>query len=87
MWYDLAIANSAMIEKSISYEAARMMAIKSENLVGTRPRLHDLRRHSDTYASCSGVFSKFVSKVILSHANPSIAQRYLGIISDVGVIR
>jgi integrase/recombinase XerD len=34
----------------ISYEAARMMVIKSGKLVGVKLRPHDLRRHSATYA-------------------------------------
>ena len=35
----------------ISYEAARIMVIKSGKLVGVKLRPHDLRRHSATYAS------------------------------------
>ena len=54
----------------ISYEAARMMVIKSGNLVGVKLRPHDLRRHSATCASRSGVPIEIVSKVILRHASP-----------------
>ena len=55
----------------ITYEAARMMVIKSGKLVGVKLRPHDLRRHSATYASRSGVPIEIISKVILRHANLS----------------
>ena len=71
----------------ITYEAARMMVIKSGKLVGVKLRPHDLRRHSATYASRSGVPIEIISKVILRHANLSTTQRYLGTISDVEAIR
>ena len=71
----------------ISYEAARMMVIKSGKLVGVKLRPHDLRRHSATFASRSGVPIEIISKVILRHANLSTTQRYLGTISDVEAIR
>ena len=71
----------------ISYEAARVMVIKSGNLVGVKLRPHDLRRHSATYASRSGVPIEIVTKVILRHANLSTTQRYLGTISDIEAIR
>ena len=71
----------------ISYEAARMMVSKAGKMVGIHLRPHDLRRHSATYASRSGVPIEIVSKVILRHANLSTTQRYLGTISDVEAIR
>ena len=72
----------------ISYEAAIMMVIKSGKLVGVKLRPHDLRRHSATYASRSGVPIEIISKVILRHANLSTTtQRYLGTICDVEAIR
>jgi integrase len=72
----------------ISYEAARIMVIKSDKLVGVKLRPHDLRRHSATYASRSGVPIEIVSKVILRHAKLSTTtQRYLGTISGVEAIR
>jgi integrase/recombinase XerD len=71
----------------ISYEAARMMVIKSGKLVGIKLRPHDLRRHSATFASRSGVPIEIISKVILRHANLSTTQRYLGTISDIEAIR
>jgi integrase/recombinase XerD len=71
----------------ISYEAARMMVAKAGAMVGIRLRPHDLRRHSATYASRSGVPIEIVSKIILRHANLSTTQRYLGTISDVEAIR
>ena len=71
----------------ISYEAARMMVVKAGKLVGIHLRPHDLRRHSATYASRSGVPIEIVSKVILRHANLSTTQLYLGTISDTEAIR
>ncbi len=71
----------------ISYEAARVMVSKSGKLVGIRLKPHDLRRHSATYASRSGVPIEIISKIILRHANLSTTQRYLGTISDVEAIR
>ena len=71
----------------ISYEAARVMVLKAGKMVGIHLRPHDLRRHSATYASRSGVPIEIVSKVIFRHANLSTTQRYLGTISDVEAIR
>ncbi len=71
----------------ITYEAARMMVVKSGDVVGIHLRPHDLRRHSATYASRSGVPIEIVSKVILRHSNLSTTQRYLGTISDVEAMR
>ena len=71
----------------ISYEAARVMVIKSGKMVGVKLRPHDLRRHSATFASRSGLPIEIISKVILRHANLSTTQRYLGTISDVEAIR
>ena len=62
----------------ISYEGARVIVAKAGKLVGIKLRPHDLRRHSATYASRSGVPIEIVSKVILRHANLSTTQRYLG---------
>ena len=67
----------------ISYEADRMMVLKAGELVGIHLRPHDLRRHSATYASRSGVPIEIVSKLILRHANLSTIQRYLRTINDV----
>ena len=55
----------------ISYEATRAMVMKAGNLVGIDLRPHDLRRHSATYASRSGVPIEIVSKIILRHSNLS----------------
>ena len=71
----------------ISYEGARVIVAKAGRLVGIKLRPHDLRRHSATYASRSGVPIEIVSKVILRHANLLTTQRYLGTISDVEAIR
>ena len=71
----------------ISYEAARMTVLKAGRLVGIHLRPHDLRRHSATFASRSGVPIEIISKVILRHANLSTTQMYLGTINDVDAIR
>jgi integrase/recombinase XerD len=71
----------------ISYETARIMVRKAGNKVGIRLRPHDLRRHSATYASRSGVPIEIVSKIILRHTNLSTTQMYLGKISDIEAIR
>jgi integrase/recombinase XerD len=71
----------------ICYEAARAMVKKAGDLVGISLRPHDLRRHSATYASRSGVPIEIVSKVILRHANLSTTQRYLGKVSDTEAMR
>ncbi|MDZ7582037.1 MAG: site-specific integrase [Deltaproteobacteria bacterium] len=71
----------------ISYEAAWMMVLKAGKLVGINLRPHDLRRHSATFASRSGVLIEIISKVILRHGNLATTQRYLGTISDTEAIR
>ncbi len=71
----------------ICYEAARAMVKKTGEKVGIHLRPHDLRRHSATYASRSGVPIEIVSKIILRHANLSTTQRYLGKISDTEALR
>jgi len=71
----------------ISYEAARVMVLKASKMVGIHLRPHDLRRHSATYASRTGVPIEFASKVIIPYANLSTTQRYLGTISDVEAMR
>ena len=71
----------------ICYEAARAMVKKAGDVVGISLRPHDLRRHSATYASRSGVPIEIISKVILRHANLSTTQRYLGKVSDTEAMR
>ena len=71
----------------ISYEAARVCVAKAGRMVGIKLRPHDLRRHSATYASRSGVPLEIVSKVILRHSNLSTTQRYFGAINDMEAIR
>ena len=68
---------------SISYEAARMIVLKAGKLVGIHLRPYDLRRHSATYVSRSGVPVEILSKLILRHANLATTQRYSGTINDV----
>ena len=71
----------------ISYEAARLVVIKAGQIVGIHLRPHDLRRHSATYASRSGVPIEIVSKVTLRHSNLSTTKRYLGTISETEELR
>ena len=71
----------------ICYEAARAMVKKAGDLVEISLRPHDLRRHSATYASRSGVPIEIVSKVILRHANLSTTHLYLGKVSDTEAMR
>lgn len=61
----------------ISYEAARAMVNKAGKIVGIPLRPHDLRRHSATYASRSGVPIEIVGKVILRDENLSTPQPYI----------
>jgi len=71
----------------ISYTSGRRVVNKAGKVVGIHLRPHDLRRHSATYASRSGVPIEIVSKVILRHANLSTTQRNLGTVSDVEAMR
>ena len=71
----------------ITNTAACVMVKKAGLLAGVHLRPHDLRRHSATFASRSGVPIELVSKVILRHANLSTTQRYLGKVSDVEAMR
>lgn len=64
----------------ISYEAARLVVIRAGKIVEIHLKPHDLRRHSATYASRSGVPIEIVSKVIIQHSNVGTTQRYLGTI-------
>jgi integrase/recombinase XerD len=45
----------------ISYETARIVVIKAGDVAGIHLRSHDLRRHSATFASRSGVLIEIVS--------------------------
>jgi integrase/recombinase XerD len=63
------------------------MVIKAGKAVGIHLRPHDLRRHSATFASRSGVPIEIVSKIILRHSNLSTTQRYLGKITDTEAMK
>jgi integrase/recombinase XerD len=63
------------------------MVIKAGQTVGIHLRPHDLRRHSATFASRSGVPIEIVSKIILRHSNLSTTQRYLGKITDTEAMK
>ena len=71
----------------ITYAGARLVVIKSGEMVDIQIRPHDLRRHAATYASRSGTPLEIVSKILLRHSNLSTTQRYLGKISDAEAIR
>ena len=75
-------SNSDDLLFPISYEAARSIVAKAGMLVNIKLRPHDLRRHSATYASRSGVPIEVISKVILRHVNLSTTQLYLGKINE-----
>jgi integrase len=65
----------------LSYSGGRRIVTKAGERVGVALRPHDLRRHSATYASRSGMPLEVISKMILRHQNLVTTQRYLGKIS------
>ncbi len=65
----------------------RLDPVVVSKLVGIKLRPHDLRMHSATYPSRSGVPIEIVSEVFLWHGSLSTTQRYLGTISDVESLR
>ena len=67
--------------------AGRRVVNKAGTVVGIHLRPHDLRRHTATFASRSGVQIEIVSKVFLRHANLSTTQRYLGSVNDIEAVR
>jgi integrase/recombinase XerD len=66
----------------LSYSGGRRIVVLAGQRVGIRLRPHDLRRHSATYASRSGMPLEVISKMILRHQSLLTTQRYLGKISD-----
>ena len=66
----------------LTYSGGRRIVVLAGNRVGKKVRPHDLRRHSATYASRSGVPLEVISKMILRHQSLLTTQRYLGKISD-----
>ncbi len=65
----------------ITYSGGRRIVAKAGERDGVALRPHDLRRHSATYASRSGIPLEVVSKMILRHQNLVTTQKYLGKIS------
>lgn len=61
-----------------TYSSAREIVKKAGRLVGIHLKIHDLRRHSATYASRNGVPLEVISKVILRHQDLRTTQIYLG---------
>ena len=70
----------------IGYAGARAVVKKAGQIFGIDLNPHDLRRHAAIYASRAGAPLEIISKVILSHANLSTTQRYLGKVSDTEAI-
>jgi len=71
----------------LTYSGARHVVKKSAAKVGIDISLHDLRRHSATYASRNGIPLEIISKIILRHSDLSTTQRYLGKIDDSEAMR
>jgi len=65
----------------ITYSGGRRIVVIAGERIGVVLRPHDLRRHSATYASRTGVPLEVISKVILRHQNLVTTQRYLGKVS------
>ena len=72
---------------NLSSATARTMINKLGEKVGIKLNPHDLRRHSETFASRNGVPLELISKVLLSHQNLKTTQLYLGKVSDSEAIR
>jgi site-specific recombinase XerD len=66
----------------LSYSGGRRVVVLAGDRVGKKVRPHDLRRHSATYASRSGMPLEVISKMILRHQSLLTTQRYLGKITD-----
>ena len=67
---------------SLSYSGGRRVVDLAGRRIEKKVRPHDLRRHSATYASRSGMPLEVISKMILRHQSLLTTQRYLGKISD-----
>ncbi|MFC1816194.1 tyrosine-type recombinase/integrase [Thermodesulfobacteriota bacterium] len=55
----------------LCYASVRIIVKKAGKLIGLNLKTHDLRRHSATFASRSGIPIEIISKIILRHANLS----------------
>ena len=71
----------------LCYASVRIIVKKAGKLIGLNLKTHDLRRHSATFASRSGIPIEIISKIILRHSNLSTTQRYLGKVTDIEAIR
>ena len=71
----------------VCYSTARSLVRKLGERVNVKISPHDLRRHSATYASRSGVPLEIISKIILRHQDLKTTQMYLGKVSDSEAIR
>jgi integrase len=71
----------------ICYSTARSLIMKLGEKINTQISLHDLRRHSATYASRNGIPLEIVSKIILRHHDLKTTQIYLGKVSESEAIR
>jgi len=72
---------------NLCYSTARTMINKLGKKLAIRLNLHDLRRHSATFASRNGVPLEIISKVLLRHQNLKTTQVYLGRVIDSEAIR
>jgi len=71
----------------LCYTTARNLVSELGKKLNVKISLHDLLRHSATYASRNGVQLEIISTVILRHQDLKITQIYLGKISDTEAIR
>jgi integrase len=71
----------------VCYTTVRNLVTKLGQKLNVHISPHDLRRHSATYASRSGVPLEIISKVILRHQDLKTTQVYLGKVSDSEAIR
>jgi integrase/recombinase XerD len=72
---------------NLCYSTARMMINRLGKKVCIRLNPHDLRWHSTTFASRSGVPLEIISKILFRHQNLKTTQVYLGKVSDSEAIR
>jgi integrase/recombinase XerD len=71
----------------LCYSAARTRINRLGQKVGIKLKPHDLRRHSATFTSRTGVPLEIISKVLLRHQNLKTTQVYLGKVSEAEAIR
>jgi integrase/recombinase XerD len=65
----------------------RIVVKRAGELVGITLQPHDLRRHTATYVSRSGMPIEIVNKIVLRHSNLATTQRYLGKVTELEATR